>query len=303
VQRNSIFSIHTYSVILLGCLGAIVGLGIILFGSPTTPESRALISSPEFVTWVFINDVLFALYPILLALLWPRLRQRAGQLRQHRRELLASALVLLLLYIFPMAIAAPVTQIQPPSFEYSRYKIFIIEAAGFFLSALPLSLAIWLIQIEARQVHRRVQPTQQDLLDYAAWSRDLQHYFMIYAVLLSLFIFATAAMRKLALATGSVTEENYPFILLLLFGAYYSLLIALIYLPAYATLLAAGDHLLNTFFPLPSPGGEAWQRVYVKRKELEDFLELKVSPEQRLATMITLLAPLVSGFLSYLVDK
>jgi len=61
---------------LLSVLGAAAGLAILFYGSPSSEKSRALVGMPEFITWVFINDVLFALYPILLALLWLRFRPR-----------------------------------------------------------------------------------------------------------------------------------------------------------------------------------------------------------------------------------
>lgn len=114
---------------------------------------------------------------------------------------------------------------------------------------------------------------------------------MILGALLSGFILSSAALRAVGLASGVTTESQYPFVYVLILGAYYTLLIAILYLPAYLSLVSVGRHLLDFFFALPTPDSDRWAEKYSDRKQLEELLELKVTGVQRFATSIVLLSP------------
>lgn len=119
--------------------------------------------------------------------------------------------------------------------------------------------------------------------------------------LLSIFTLTSAALRAAALACGATNQSDYPLVLVLVLGVYYTLLIAVVYFPVYLSQAAAGHHLLDTYFGLPSPTSEGWTQKYAARKQLQELLELEMSGTQRFVTSLTLLAPFVSGIFSLLV--
>jgi len=131
----------------------------------------------------------------------------------------------------------------------------------------------------------------------------LQQFLTALGILLSLFILQGAAFRSAAIAFEPTVAATYPSVLLLLVGAYFSFLIAMLYFPAYADLVSAGKRLLNAYFPLPAPESISWTEQYSKRKGLEDLLELKVTGQQRFLTSVSLLAPFVSGILALLLAR
>ena len=65
----SYFTPKTWMIMLLGVLGALIGVVIFFWGPPATLESQAFITSPEFVVWFLINEALFAFYPILFVMI------------------------------------------------------------------------------------------------------------------------------------------------------------------------------------------------------------------------------------------
>src|SRR5437867_2517563 len=73
-----------FLVLLLSMVGASIGAVIFLYGAASTPESTAFIRSPEFITWMFVNEVIFALYPISIGLLWRAMRQLGRHLLRHK---------------------------------------------------------------------------------------------------------------------------------------------------------------------------------------------------------------------------
>jgi hypothetical protein len=300
---NNSLTMRTFAVLLLGVVGASLGACLYFYGTPSTPESSAFIRSPEFITWMFVNEVLFALYPMVLVFLWKPFHQLGKYLRWHWMEILTSSLLMFGLYILPSVISAEVFRMDPLPFEYSGAKILILMIAGFFVSALPLSVGIWLVQIAVRERFRAIHQSKDDIQFYISLREYVRQFLLALGVLLSLFILASAALRKALIATGTLNEQNYPPIYLLISGAYYTMIIALVYFPAYVSLVSTGNRILDAHFALPAPGEQTWTNTYAKRKELEKFLELKVTGEQQFVTNMTLLAPFVSSIFSLLVGN
>jgi hypothetical protein len=196
------------------------------------------------------------------------------------------------------------------SFSYGSAPIRVLRSkdshpydSRVFVSALPLSVGIWLVQIAVRERFRAIHQSKDDIQFYISLREYVRQFLLALGVLLSLFILASAALRKALIATGTLNEQNYPPIYLLISGAYYTMIIALVYFPAYVSLVSTGNRILDAHFALPAPGEQTWTNTYAKRKELEKFLELKVTGEQQFVTNMTLLAPFVSSIFSLLVGN
>jgi len=201
-------------------------------------------------------------------------------------------LILLALYLFPIAIAAPIIQFKPLPLEYFKSKPLIIETVVLTLGPLPYP---WRIGDDrSAPGFQDQQGTPNDLQEIRSWSQDLERFPGLCRSAQRLFIFASAALRQVYLANDAVSEEQYPTSLLLVFGAYYSLLIALIFAACYTIPCSARERLLNGLLSFACPWQRSMEQTYAKRKELEDFLELKIAPDATTAATITLLAPLVS---------
>ena len=127
---------------------------------------------------------------------------------------------------------------------------------------------------------------------------NLQWFMSVLGAMVALGTLATGALRNAVLAVEAVNPSEYPSVLVLIYGAYYTMLVALTYIPVYTSLQAAGKGLQDAFFPLPAPDAESWQSVYSKRKTLGEVLKLQVTGGQDLRASIAILSPLVSGIIS-----
>ena len=292
-----------FSVMLLCVMGASIGVLIYFWGSPVSRESQAFVTTPEFVIWFFINVVLFATYPILLIMLWRSVHQLREQFRHNMLEILGASIILFGLYILPLRMGNRIISMKPLPLEYADAKILVIQTVGFLASALPLALAIWLTQSSIRDTFRNLEPKEHIIETYISFRDYLQQFLVALGALLSLFVLQSAAFRASALASGATTPDEYPAVYVLVIGAYNTLLLAIIYFPAYLVLVSAGRRILDSYFPLLSPDSEGWANESAARKQLEDLLELKVTGAQRFLRSITLIAPFVSSILSSLLNK
>lgn len=292
----------SWKIMALGLLGALVCTVVFFWGVPFPPDNQALSQTPEFTIWFAVNAVLFALYPIIGVLIVKSLSQHRMQFAAHWLEIAGSSVLFFCLFMLLAVAGGGVIDMQSLPIPYAAEKLLIVEIAGFFAAALPLAINIWLIQAAIADGAWDI-PAVGEIQTYIGVREQLQTRLTLFGVLLSLLILAAAAMRSLAIATQATSAEQYPTIFLLAMGAYYTLLVALIYYPAHYTLTAAGNRLLDACFPLPAPGSDGWSSTVSKRKTLEDMLELKVSPEQRFVTSVTLLAPFLSSIFTLLIQS
>lgn len=296
------FSRSAFSVLLLAVLGATLGALIFFFGSPSSPESRAFVSSPEFLVWFAINVGLFALYPVALVFVWRNTTDLRRYARAHWLDLLLSSLTMIGLFFLPIKLGANTVGLRPFPLEHFSIKITLIEGVGLLAGALPLWIAMWLMRAGVEDDALK-SAGAKGLSTYGLYRERLDQFLLLESLLLALFIFTSAAMRQMALALNMIQPSQYPEILLLLTGGYYTLLLALVYFPTEAALHKTGRSLVELYHPLVDPRDAQWSETYAGRKELEEFLELKLSAQQRFATLFTLLAPVASGAFSLLVGK
>jgi hypothetical protein len=294
---------RTFTLMLLGVAGASIGAFIFLFNWQATEEIREFVKSPEFVIWIFINVVLFAFYPILIALLWKPLNDLRIYFFKNKCEIIISALIFTALFFIPIMIGPKIANIEPLPLVGANTKILIVTIIGFLVSTLPLAIGIWLVQAAIRETFGEIKKSQELINQYITYRDYLHQFLMILGSLLSLFILVTAAFRAVLIASCSTNTNEYPTIYLLIIGAYYTLLLALLYSPAYISLIAAGRRLLDAYFALPAPDSTSWASIRSKRKELEDLLDLKVTGEQRFLSSITILSPFVSSIFAFLVEN
>jgi hypothetical protein len=107
------------------------------------------------------------------------------------------------------------------------------------------------------------------------------------------------ALRQAFLATGG-NPKLFPAEYVLIHGAYFSALLALVYVPTHALLAEVGDRLVDAVFPALSPDldlrkSAGWQ---TDRKALEDLLQVGTAATDDLRASLSILAPLATGVVS-----
>jgi hypothetical protein len=98
-------------------------------------------------------------------------------------------------------------------------------------------------------------------------------------------------------------DSAFPKEHLLRYGAYFSLILALIYAPVYQRLVATGRRLLDDACPADERVSRDWETSYDKRKKLEELLELGVTTSGSFRAAVAITAPLVSSIVGLLLGK
>ena len=108
-------------------------------------------------------------------------------------------------------------------------------------------------------------------------------------------------MRRAVIAYD-VPEKDFPVIVVLVYGAYFSMLLILLYLPAFLKLQKLGQILNDKITELGTgdKSEDAADEIKLKEK-LENLLQINESAQQRLKAGIAVLSPLISGIMSILV--
>ena len=113
-------------------------------------------------------------------------------------------------------------------------------------------------------------------------------------------ILATGILRDLSLEhIDAVTTENYPKSFVVAYGAYFSIMLALVFVPAQAALTNRGRRILTAWAHLGSIDEPEWETALSKRQTLEQTLHLSGNPLERFQVGISLMAPILGAAVSY----
>ncbi|MFE9097260.1 hypothetical protein [Streptomyces sp. NPDC007264] len=187
------------------------------------------------------------------------------------------------------------------------------------LCALPALLGLWDVQARLVELARNrrmpgttvtvTAPTSAPLpTDVPAdglrtlerlW-KDTMKYLTCAALIISTAVINTGALRNSLLAHEKRTpgfDVDFPAGHVLLYGAFFSVLVAMIFLPVMLQWRAMAHRLVETAFPLPSPD-RLTPEWLERRSALVSFLRLDLSLSKLLSPALGILAPLGTSALS-----
>lgn len=295
-MKESVFP-KPLTVMFVSSVGAAVGAGIILYKSRSTIESQQFVDAPQFCVWLFLISLLTAFLAIAAAILWQSLRQLKEHFVGNRIEIALSSLIIGLLFVLPYFAVR-----LPDRFYvlvYHRLKMLLVTCLAFLVGFMAM-VGILLVHAALRTTFKDIQPDEKHIVNFLRLREHLQRFLSILGSLVGLITLATGALRNVSISIEAATKTDFPPELVLAFGAYFTVILALAYIPTYTLLIAVGRQLCETFFPIPSLESESLAKWYSERKSLEDLLQIRVSVGQNFQTSMAIFAPLVSGILSVL---
>lgn len=290
-----------YTLLLIAFIGAFIGYNILVFGAQSTAASRNYVSNPLFAVWAFLYSITFALYACLAYPLW----RQIVQFREYfdaRNEAIITTVFVIALIFFPDIYGHLTSNLSAPPLPYQWLKVIANITTGTIAIVVPIVLSLCFIYISIRRLEERRFIDLHVLQKYLHHRNLLSTLIFILGIYIGLGILSAAALRQLLLATGVRNQSDFPITVILLYGSYFTVLLAFFYIPIYIALLRFGHRLLNNFFPLPDPATNQWKQLYEKRKDFEDFLELKTSVGQNIQAGLAVLAPLLSSIISALLS-
>jgi hypothetical protein len=305
---------HSMLEIALNCAGFLIGL-LIMTGDYVAarwslrPANWQFLESPKGMVWIFIVAAQFAFWANIVKPLWRWLselrRDYDLRLTKEIRLKLGAAIVffalpgIFLVYVVPDS-----------NLAHHDPKMMIVNLVAMIVAILPVA-GIWYVLAALHSTFatkspggRPVRPFQQAikvLLDLRSY---LQRFITLLGAIIVLATLAKGALRQAVLATGG-NSSDFPPEFVLLQGAYFTGLLALVYIPTYTILSGIGEDLLESAYPVTAPDLD-WEHLYRwqwNRRGLEELLQLRSGPVANLRASVSILAPVATSVISVLVAK
>jgi hypothetical protein len=270
--------------------------GVLLFDWQASSASEEFVKDARFLIWAVLLCAQSALWAVLAPSLWGSLRRLHsdyGASRDLVRRVVVSTTVIVVLVVGFELFFSPAVPDYP--LAHHRAKLLGLTAIGFVVTLLAI-IGMWLVEAASERLPyaRRLDA----LPEYLRLRGDLQRFLGSAAAIIGAATLSTGALRGAVLA--NVQGASFPPEYVLYYGAYFSVLLALAYAPAYLTCRDVGRQLVNTLLPLPSDGPDSWADWYANRKALEGLMELEVATSRGVQTGLAIAAPFVGSAIGLL---
>ena len=303
--------VSTWQVLLLLVAGAAIGAALLFAPFDThdwSDEHRTFERTSALLLWAAVICAQTALWLLALAWLLPSFR-RAWPAKGKRRELvsepLISTLVIAVVAFFFVYIGDRLRH-WPDFLAGHTWRLHVITALG-MLVGLFAAWGIWLTHAKIKTLaHRADLASAAALHDFLIHQSRVKRFLGALGAILGLLVLATAAHRQAVLAydhqlhckptcLNTFQPIDYGYQLVLMYGLFFSILIAAVYLPTHLSLFNVGNKIRDAFLEQVLPNAPEWQDRTANREKLGSLLELDVGPIGRLKASAAILAPLISG--------
>ncbi len=281
--------------------------GSVVIDENAWKRAGAFLDNPESVVWLTLLCAQAGIWAIVFAGSRGALRELAAGAELP----VAIAGFSLIFVLIALTVAVPaLTTGAPTPLPGHRPKLtgFIVLA---FVAAGPWILAIWRIGTIARRLAagaRAGEPGWKTELStggkhpfdgYLGLRERLGHAVTILSVIVVGITLSTGALRLAVKAWNSNAE--FPAASVLVYGGFFSLLLALVYLPVQLRVLELGRHLRDDAAPVAS--SDHWRGDAFKRRgEAEALLNLSAGPVASLQAGLAILAPLATALVAALLS-
>ncbi len=297
--------------IALNCAGFFVGLLImtgdyVVAGRSLSQRSWEFLTSPKAMVWIILVAGQFAFWAMIVEPLWgklSRLRLEYGLgLTREIHLKLAAAIVFFALPGFFLVRIVPDSNLA-----HHDLKMALVNFTAMILSLVAVA-GVWYVRasLEFRfagkgtreQSVESVQEGIQVLLDLRGY---LQWFITVLGAMVALATLAKGALRQAFLATGGAASD-FPSEYVLLQGAYFTGLLALVYIPTFTILADVGADLVESAYPVTAPDLdlEHLSRWQANRKSLEEILQLRSGAVHNLRASVSILAPVATSVVTVL---
>lgn len=278
----------------LALVGAATGIGVVRlegFG----PEKFA--ESGQFRLWLFLIAAQTALWAIAAASLTILANQETleGAWPDRRGAVVAYVVAAAVPLFGFVAIVAVLGGVKNPLPDHT-WKLVGLYTLGTIVALIGVAVFA-LISVCLQDEGAR--GTAAAIARYVELRRLLQRVLTIEGAILAAAVLAAGALRN-AIVAYPHYRSAYPREYVFIVGAYFTLILALLYAPVYAKLLQVGRANLDAACPLVEPTSPEWLAAYEKREKLGQYLQLEVTTGSSFQAGIAILAPLTSALVALL---
>lgn len=288
-------------VLMLAVVGAGGAVMLLLVGSESTVQSRAFVRSSGFVPWAAVIAVQAAFWLVVAVPLWREV------VHIYRRTRPSAAIwvipALLLIVIGSLAVTSPARALAWPLVGH-HLKVWILTGAAVMGIGVPAIFGICLVQDRVRR-HTPAELDESDIRLAVEARAQIRRFLGLAGAAIGLAVLASGALQR-AVVPQFVPEADLPPSSVFLYGAFFTAILTVVYLPAHLSLRRLCADLRERWFPLesiPSPSDDAFGTWLEGRKRIDGVTQAEQSAAQQLQAAVFVLTPLLSGILGSLVPK
>ncbi|MEO0848944.1 MAG: hypothetical protein AAFY50_21320 [Cyanobacteria bacterium J06648_1] len=290
-------------MLLSGFLG---GNALLLSYWKDTPEVKLFTGTPEFLVWLILVTILFAILPLCAIYGYWSFKKLNLSFQELMQKdflipLIPSFLILLTLFFYPSIITDKFAEVFPkhnlPSFEF-RVN-FIVLFSG--LCALPAIMGITILN---SYIQRISSNNNNFLKEYFKAKEQLDVLLGIVGLIIGLGTLATGGLQNALTAfykaSGSNIQGVFPPILTVIYGGYFTTILIVLYLNLEISLVELAKSFIEQQIELPEVQEKSWVEEYKKRKKVEEWLGL-TNPWINIKSILLIFTPLAGGLISYII--
>ena len=288
--------LRDFTITLLGFIGFVTGMGIILWDANSTPESQRFISSPEFRVWLLLIGAQTALWFALLVPLIELLRTLSFDKR------ILPKCVLYLLGFILLLVESKYSRPEVHPLAYHTVKMPLISVVGSIVGTLAI-VGIWLVQAALERMRLRIEIESgeghtKEIKEFLSLQTTLERCLLAAGIIIGAATLATGGLRNATLAYEKTA--TFPREYVLLYGMFFSGLLALIYAPVYASLSAVRACLYDAIIPVPVTPPDSWSSWHSNRKAVGELLQVQSGPITSFTNGVSVLTPLIGSLVAIL---
>ncbi len=287
----------------LGAIGFSLGIAVARVGVGETPHSAAFAKTAEFSVWSAVTGFEVALW----AICWTKAN---GIGREIRSRLPKASIWPFIAVIVALVAALRFALLLYPTLHTPVYGMpirqAILQSMG-ILAAAPALFGIWRIQAWLRSPAAEipsplanVRPLSGRLISDITFAREtLKRLLLILSLMIGAVVFATGSLRSALIAAGT-TPSRFPATSVVLFGALFTAMLALLFAPAYVELRDFQRRIRDFISRIPDDGipPESW---YLERERLSALLQLDSSSLEAIRSATLLLGPFFTALVTLFV--
>lgn len=287
--------------LLLAVVGAVGAVLLLLVGASWTADSRAFVSSQGFAPWAAVIAVQGAFWVVVTVPLWREVAATYTAAKPARTILVIPAAVIVLLAL--LAVGSPARGIPWPLVGHHA-KVWVLTAAAAVGVGLPAIFGICIVQDRVRR-HTPTALGASDIHMAVEARAQIKRFLGLAGTAIGLAVLAAGALQK-AVVPQFVPATKYPASSVLLYGAFFTAILLVVYLPAHLSLRRFCADLRETWYPsakMPDPTSDEIAHWLEGRKRLDTLTQAEMTVTQQLQATVFVLTPLLSAILGSFIPK
>jgi hypothetical protein len=289
------------TVVVLAASGAVAAVALLLVGARGTTDSAAFANSPGFATWAAVLAAQSAVWAVVTVPLWREVRTLYLATDPARSIWVVPALIVAALAL--LALFSPAREAPWPLVGH-QVKAWVLTTAAAGGVGVPAVFGICLVQDRVRR-HRPETMTTGDIEVALSARAQMRRFLGAAGAVIGLAVLASGALR-LATVPEYLGQSAFPATAVLLYGAFFTGLLVLVYVPAHLSLRRFCVDIREHYFSvedMPPPTSQEFAGWVEGRARLDTLTQVNVTTSQQLQASLFILAPLVSGILGALVPQ